>query len=41
VTGQPGDHRVIISYMVNELGIARKVTITIAEAFATRPGSRP
>jgi hypothetical protein len=28
-----------ISRKVNELGIARTVTMAIAEAFATRPGS--
>jgi hypothetical protein len=29
----------IISHMVNELGIAKKAAMAIAEAFATRPGS--
>jgi hypothetical protein len=29
----------VISRMVNELGIAKKVSMAIAEAFATRPGS--
>jgi hypothetical protein len=29
----------VLSRMVNELGIARKVTTAIGEAFATRPGT--
>ena len=29
----------VISRMVNEFGIAKKVAATIAEAFATRPAS--
>jgi hypothetical protein len=31
----------VISRMVNEIGIARKVAMAITEAGATRPGSRP
>lgn len=29
----------VISRMVNEFGIAKKVAVTIAEAFATHPAS--